>query len=224
MPKWLYKFEYKFRRFGIDNLMIYITGTMLAVYFSENLMRLPISGYLALDRAAVFRGEIWRLITFIFVPPQGQMIIWVLLWLYFYYFIGSSLENTWGSGKFTLFYVFGILGAIIAAMLTGYGDNMYLNLSMFLAFAALNPNYQILLFFVIPIKIKYLAYLDLLMLALSFIFGGWADKAAILLSLINLLLFFGDDFINWFKNWKQYGKQRRNFRKTMKRQRDIYGD
>lgn len=223
MPRWLNKLEYKFRRYGIDNLMLYVTGTMLAVYLAEELTRIPISWYLSLDRAAILRGQVWRLITFIFVP-QGDMILWVLLWLYLYYFIGSSLENTWGRSKFTLFYIFGIVGAIIGGMITGYGSNMYLNLSLFLAFAALAPDFQLMLFFVIPIKIKYLAYLDLAMLALSFIFSSWPVRAAILFSLANLILFFSDGFINKLRNWKQYGKQRRNFRKTMKNQRDIYGN
>lgn len=224
MPRWLSKLEYKFRRYGIDNLMIYITGSMLAVYFAENLLRKPISEYLALDRLAVLQGQVWRLITFVVVPPQGQNIIWVILLLYFYYFIGSSLENLWGRSKFTLYYIFGVIGAIIAGMLTGQGGNMYLNLSMFLAFAALAPDHQILLFLVIPIKIKYLAYFDLALLGVSLIFSDWAGRAAILFSFLNLLVFFSDDFINWFRNWKKYGKQRRNFRKTMKRQRDMYGN
>lgn len=224
MPKWLTRLEYRFRRFGIDNLMLYITGTMLAVYLAEGFLGLPVSEYLVLGRDAVFHGEVWRLITFIVVPPHNQNVFFVIISLYFYYFIGSSLENAWGSSKFTLFYIFGVVGAIIAAMLTGYGDNTYLNLSMFLAFAALAPNHQILLFFILPVKVKYLAYFSLALLGISFIFSGWSGKAAILLSFLNLALFFSDDFIDRFNNWKRYGKQRRNFRKTMKRQRDIYGN
>lgn len=222
MTKWINTLEYKFRKLGIDNLMIYITGTMLAVYLAENLTRLPISAFLALNRNLLFEGQIWRLITFIFVPPQN-MILWVLLSLYFYYFIGSSLENAWGSTKFTLFYIFGVLGAIIAAMITGYGDNMYLNLSMFLAFAALYPDYQVLLFFVIPVKVKILAYIDLAILALSFLSGSWPVKAAIIASLLNLLLFFGDNLWSKLRDYFKYGKQRRNYRKSMKRNRDMYG-
>lgn len=224
MPRWLSKLEYKFRGWGIDNLMIYITGTMLAVYLAENLMRTPISQYLTLDRASILQGQVWRLITFVFVPPQNSMILWVALWLYLYYFIGSSLENTWGKTKFTMFYLFGVIGAIIGAMISGEGHNMYLNLSMFLAFAALAPDMQLMLFLLIPVKIKYLAYLNIAMLAFSFIFSDWPTRAAIFFSFANLILFFSDDFLDKWRNWKRYGKQRRNFRKSMKNQRDMYGN
>lgn len=222
MTKWMNKLEYKFRRFGIYNLMIYITGTMLAVYLAENLTRLPISSALSLNMNMVFSGQVWRLVTFVFVPPNN-MILWVFVTLYFYYFIGTSLENAWGSSKFTLFYLFGVVGAIIAALISGYGDNMYLNLSLFLAFAATYPDQELLLFFVLPIKVKYLAYVDLAILLLSFISGSWTVKAAIAFSLLNLLLFFGDDIFRKAHDFIKYGKQRRNFRKSVKRNKDMYG-
>ncbi len=223
MTRWLNKLEYRFRRFGIDNLIIYITGTMLAIYLAENVTKLPISALLSLDMARVLRGEVWRLITFV-VVPRFDMILWVLLELYFYYWIGSSLENTWGTTKFTLFYVIGIIGAIIAAIITGYGTNRFLNLSMFLALAALDPNREILLWMVIPVKMKILALIDIVFIALMFFSGGWSVKASIIASLLNLILFFGDNLLDWLRNYKKYGAQRRNFRKSMKRNRDMYGN
>jgi membrane associated rhomboid family serine protease len=222
MSKWIYKLEYRFRRFGVDNLMIYLTGTMLAVYFAENLTRLPISGFLFFNRDLILQGQVWRLVTFLFLPPRNGMILWVLLALYFYYFIGNSLESVWGKTRFTMYYLCGALGAILAGFITGYGENMYLNLSMFLAFAALFPNHEIMLFFVLPVKVKYLAYLDAALLLLAFLTGGWAVKAAIVASLINLLLFFGDNFINWLKDWKRYGKNRLNFRRNARQNRDYW--
>lgn len=222
MTKWLYKMEYRFRKLGIDNLMLYITGTMLAVYLTENLTGLAVSNFLYLSRGLVLQGQVWRLITFIFLPPNSGMILWVLLGLYFYYFIGNSLENVWGRTRFTIFYLFGIIGAIAAALITGYGTNMYLNLSMFLAFAALFPDYQIMLFFVLPVKVKYLAYIDAAILFLSFISSDWPGKAAILASVINLLIFFGDNFVNWLKDWKRYGKNRLNFRRNARSNQDYW--
>ncbi len=220
MSKWIARLEYKFRRLGIDNLMLYITGTMLAIYVADNLTRnmtsVSISGLLELSMPLVFRGQIWRLITFLFVPIRNDMILWVLLSLYFYYFIGSTLENVWGRTRFTMFYFFGYIGALLAALITGYGHNMYLNLSLFLAFAAVFPDHQILLFFILPVKMKYLAYIDAALLLLSFFASGWDGKAAIIASFLNLLLFFGDNFINWLRNLKRYGRQRMNFRRSMR--------
>ncbi|MCL2033242.1 MAG: rhomboid family intramembrane serine protease [Oscillospiraceae bacterium] len=223
MNKWLTRLEYKFRRFGIDNLMIYITGTMLFVYLAENLMRLPVSRLISLNIPAVMTGEVWRLVTFIFVPPQNSP-LWVLVTLYFYYIIGTSLERTWGSVKFTLFYVIGVIGAIIAAIISGVGTNTYLNLSLFFAFAILFPEHQILLFFVLPVKVKWLGYMYALFLGFALLVGSWTERAAVVMSLLAIIVFFGDIIINKIKNYKRYGKQRRNFRNSMKRQRDIYGD
>ena len=223
MNKWLTKLEYKFRRFGIDNLMIYITGTMLLVYLAENLMRLPISGLISLSIPAVMRGEVWRLVTFIFMPPQNS-ILWVLVTLYFYYIIGTSLERTWGSARFTLFYVIGVIGAIIAAIISGNGTNTYLNLSLFFAFAILYPEHQILLFFVLPVKVKWLGYMYAAFLGFALFVGSWTERAAVVMSLLAIIVFFGDIIINKIKDYKRYGKQRRNFRNSMKRQRDMYGN
>lgn len=223
MSRWLDKLEYKFRRLGIENLMIYITGTMLVVYLAENLLRMPVSNLIALYWPAVMQGQVWRVLTFIFVPPQNT-VIWVLFTLYFYYFIGNSLENVWGSTKFTLFYAIGVIGAILAAVITGVGTNMYLNLSLFLAFAILFPDHQVMLMFVLPVKVKWLGYIDAAFLAFALIIGPWPQRAAVVASLLNLVLFFGDILIDRIQNYRKYGRQRRNFRRSMKRGRDMYGN
>ena len=87
-------------RLGIPNLMIYITATMLFVFAIEYIFRYPITQYLYFNRALLFQGQIWRLITFIIIPTSSSSVIMVLISLYFYYFIGSSLENAWGPPNF----------------------------------------------------------------------------------------------------------------------------
>ena len=111
---------------------------------------------------------------------------------------------------------------VIAAFFTGYGTSTYLNLSLFLAFAFLFPDHEILLFFFFPIKMKYLAYVDWILFAVQLIFGDWSTKAAIIASLINFFLFFGGDLIRFVKNQKKYGAQRRNFRREMKNNQNRY--
>ena len=101
-------------------------------------------------------GEVWRLFTFVFIP-QSTSPLGLVLTLYFYYLIGNTLENTWGDFQFNVYYLCGMLGAILAAALTGYGTSYYINLSLFFAFAMLYPDFQVLLFFIIPIKMKYMA-------------------------------------------------------------------
>lgn len=216
--KWLYKLQRKFGRFGIDNLMIYITATMLAVFALQMVLGLArgidLSSWLVLDRARLFAGEAWRLVTFIFLPPATSL-IWILISLYFYYFIGNSLENEWGAFSFTVYYLFGVIGAIVAALISGYGNNTYLNLSLFFAFAQLYPNHEILLFFFLPVKIKYLAYLNWALFAYSFIIGTWSTRAAILASLVNFFIFFGPSFISRIRENRMYSARRRQFRRDM---------
>lgn len=208
---WLNKLERKYRRYAIHDLMLYITSTMLVVYVFEFVIRgFSVTRYLALIPSLVMQGQIWRLITFIFVPPNAS-IIGILLILYFYYFIGGALQRTWGDFKFNVYYLFGILGTIIASMLTGsFGTSTYINLSLFLAFAALYPENEVLLFFVIPMKIKYLAYLDWAIFAITLLTGSMSEKAAVVASLVNFFIFFGPDYIKSYKQKQRYKEFKRN--------------
>ena len=110
----------------------------------------------SLNGAAVMHGEVWRLLTFVFIP-QSTSPLGLVLTLYFYYLIGNTLENTWGDFQFNVYYLCGMLGAILAAALTGYGTSYYINLSLVFAFAKLYPDFQVLLFLLIPRKMKDMA-------------------------------------------------------------------
>ncbi len=125
--------------------------------------------------------------------PRARARSFIFFTLYFYYLIGTALENRWGSRRFNLYYLIGILGADLGGMLTGYGTSHYLNLSLFLAFACLYPDFEILLFFVLPVKIKYIAYLDAAYLAYRLFFLSWAGRGSVLLSFLPFFLFFGED-------------------------------
>lgn len=202
-------------RFSIPNLMTYVVGGM-AICFVLNMFGLNVYAWFGLSRSAIFRGEIWRLVTFIFLPNTSSIISLVFS-LYFYYLIGNALQGQWGTSRFTAFYLFGVIGTIIACLITGSASNTYLNLSLFLAFAAVYPNYQILLFFFIPIKVKYLGIADLIYLVYLLIIGTWPMRAAILFSLLNIILFMGGDMINTLRDESKYWKTRRNFKRTMRR-------
>lgn len=209
--KWLYKLEYKYGRFCIPNLMLYIVIGQAFVYLADMFTYGAFSGFLTLYWPGVLQGQVWRLLTFIFVPQSGSMLS-LLISLYFYYFIGSTLENAWGSFKFNVYYLCGILGAILAAIITGMGFNMYLNLSLFFAFAVLFPDMQVLLFFIIPIKVKYMALFSGALYLFYIIIGSWAVRASIVASLLNFFLFFGGNFINTVKQELRYRKTRNAWR------------
>lgn len=203
-------------RLAIPNLMTYVVAAMGAVYVLGMLMpSANLYGMMALTRSGLMRGQLWRLVTFALIPPSSS-IVWILFSLYFYWMIGSALENAWGSSRFTLFYLTGMLGGVLSALITGYADNSYLNMSLFLAYAALNPDHQVMLFMILPVKIKYLAIADAALYLIAFITGGWAARVMILLSLANVLLFLGGDIINAVRREARYYKTRRNFRRTMR--------
>lgn len=209
---WLNKLERKCGRFAIPNLMMIVIIGQGMIFLADMLN--PAMGLISkfsLIWPLVMQGEIWRVFTFIFIPSTTNLLGLVLM-LYLYYLIGHTLENEWGDFKFNVYYLCGILGAILAAVLTGYGINAYLNISLFLAFATIYPEHQLLLFFVIPVKMKYLAFMAGVYYLLMLLVGDWATKASIVLSLANFLIFFGGDFIRHVKQEIKYSKTRRAWR------------
>lgn len=210
--KWVYRLERKFGRFYIPRLMLVIIAGQAMVYLASQLSpAIQLISRLSLVWPAVMRGEVWRLVTFVFIP-QTTSPFGLILSLYFYYLIGNTLENTWGGFRFNVYYLCGMLGAILAAAVTGYGTGYYINLSLFFAFAALYPDFQVLLFFFLPVKMKYLALVSGALCLIDLLFGSWSARAAIVLSLVNFLLFFGGDFLKTVRQELRYRKTRRAWR------------
>lgn len=169
--KWLDTLERKFDRFSIGNLMQYICLTMAALYiFAAIQPNVPIFSLIALSPYRIMQGQIWRLVTFIFMPPSSGLFAFVAI--YFYYWLGQNLEYYWGTTRFNLYYLFGMIGAIIAAFITNStGTSDYLNLSLLLACAALFPDTEVLFMFLIPMKMKWLGIIDAVLL-------GWLLSSA----------------------------------------------
>lgn len=211
--------ERKLRRYAISDLMKYIVigqGIVFALLYIWPTLGYQLYSLITLTRTGLMRGQIWRLVTFVFVPPSSSP-IFILFALYFYYMIGVGLENQWGKVKFNLYYLVGMLGSIIAALITGYADNTFLNLSLFFAYAALYPDEQVLLFMILPIKMKYLALVDAALYLYYFIVGTASMRITIVLCLLNVALFLGGDIINTIRRESKYWKTRYNFRKAMRK-------
>ena len=201
--KWLDKLERKFGHLAIKGLMIYIIGLTAFVFFLGMIDR-GIEVKLMLIPQLVMRGEVWRLFTYLFIPPTYS-VFWILFTLYFYHMIGSALENEWGSFRFNIYYLIGMIGTTAAAFFTGIGTTgLYLNLSLFLAFARIYPDYQILLFFFFPVKVKYLAWLQWAFIAITVLtVRDPGQKVAALVSIINYFVFFGKDIVTGAKASRQ---------------------
>jgi len=214
---WLQKLDYKYGRKAIRNLMSIIVFGMALVFLADLVMSVQagstLSAMLVFDRDAIFAGQIWRLISFVFIPPNSS-ILFIILSLYFYWLMGSAMEDEWGSFKFDVFYLCGVLGSVLAGLITGYATNNYLNMSLFLAFALLFPEFKINLFFVLPIKVKYLAYLDAAYLFVLLLISSWQGKVALLVALLNIAIFFWRDFVDGTKRIVRKIKWKRNSRKA----------
>lgn len=220
---WLDKLERRFGRFAIRNLMTYIVVMNGLVYaLTYNQYGGMILGKLVLIPQLVLQGEVWRLITYIFIPPQTSL-FWILFTLYFYYMIGNALEHEWGSFRFNIYYFTGILATTAAAFLTGFiATPVYLNLSLFLAFARIYPDFEILLFFVIPVKIKYLAMLNWVFITFTVITGPLPAKLFAVISIINYFLFFGKDILGRTKTSRQVYQRRQQFKTVLPKDFTIH--
>lgn len=188
-------------RFGVPNLILYVVVANVAVYLLDRFSNASLSNLLYFSLDAVMRGQIWRLVAFVLIPDAGGPLS-LLISCYFYYWIGTTLERRWGTAKFSCYYLGGmvltLLGTVLASLAVGasvplYGAS-YVNFAMFLAFAAMWPDAQVLLFFIIPIKIKYLAYLDLAFFAWNIvrylIAGAWYFAVIPIMALLNFVIFF----------------------------------
>ena len=210
---WINKLERKYSRWAIKNLMYYIVFLNAVIFV---LILIDDTGsvvpLLTLDPSLVLQGEIWRLVSYVFIPPRTFSLFFIFFVLYFYYMVGTALEQTWGSFKFNLYYLVGMLGTTAAAFITGGGATaVYLNMSLFLAFAYIYPNFEILLFLLVPVKVKYLAWVYWFFIGSTLLTGPVPTKITALVSLANFLLFFGGDIYKNIKRRQQVQRNRKKF-------------
>ncbi len=187
----LSRIEQRLGFLSVEHLPIYIVSAQALLYL-WCWVNPGDAHLLLLDPVAVrYAGEYWRLLTFLFVTPL-QNPLFAFFFLYLLYIYGSALENTWGSFAFTLFYLTGAIATLVAGFLFGgYNGAFYLNTTIFFAFAALHPNFELALFFILPIKIKWMALFTWILLIYEMWRSPMYGRMAILVSMLNYFLFFG---------------------------------
>ena len=210
------KFEKKFGKYAIPDLTLVLIMCYVAGYVIEMMGRASntyLLGFLTLDPYRILHGQIWRLVTWVIVPPESLGIFTIIM-LFFYYSLGTTLERTWGTYRYNVYIFSGMLFTIIGSFLCMgvvylmYGSlpteiasayfykgsyafsTYYINLSIFLAFAATYPDMQVLLMFVIPVKMKWMGILDAVLMLYYVIKGGVFTRFAIIASLLNFVLYF----------------------------------
>jgi hypothetical protein len=208
----LNKLERHFGWIAIGNLPLYVVSAQAILYLWA-MVNPGQEALLTMEPNLVRAGEYWRVFTFLFLVPFSHP-LWAALYLYFQFICGQALENEWGSFRLTVFYLTGAIGCIAAAFIAGYDLQaaFYLNETVFLAFAALYPDFQILLFFILPIRIKWIAWISWARIAYGIFGAPWLLKLAILVSLSNYILFFSAGHARWVVDFVQRKVRRHKYR------------
>ena len=188
MNNWLNRLERKYGRYGIPNLTNILVAGQILVLAIELFVDRTISFWLGLSRSLLLQGQVWRMISFIFIPFSGGSILSVVL--------------------------SGVLGTVLGCLLTGVTASTYcLSLSLLLAFAMLYPEVQLLLFFVIPIRVKYFGVFAAVLWVFSFLGASLPGKLDYLLSMLNVWLFFAPMAYRSLRAWVRREQWKRKNRR-----------
>lgn len=190
------KLERRFGRFAIPNLTVsLIIGQLLVLAMIASGQFDP--SRMALIPGRVLDGEIWRVFTFLFLPPFRMHWIFLAFAWYIFFLMGTALEQHWGNFRYTLYLMIAWIATVAVSFLAPGAPttNGFIFASVFLAFAFLNPNFELMLMLVLPIKIKWLALVMWVFYGLTLLLAPWPAKLAVLASVSNFLVFFGKDVV-----------------------------
>ena len=198
MDSLLTNLERRFGRFAPSNLTLWMVGLQAAAYIVIKL-RPEAAGDFVLAPAAVAQGEVWRLATFLFLPWQvgGGILgpVWMVFAMMMLYTVGNSLEAAWGSFRYDAFLLLAALATVGSSLVFGGVTNQFILTSLWLAFAVEFPNYEILLFFILPVKMKWLGLLGGASLVWQLVQGSLADRVGIVVAMTAFFLFCGQTLL-----------------------------
>ena len=213
----------KLESYAIPNLSLYLIicyGIGYVLQYMSDALSVPLTYYLQLDPFLILKGQIWRLVTWVLIPPEESNVLFVVIMLYLYYSLGNLLERMWGTYKFNAYIFSGIgftiLGSFVVALFCkiigvqpyylgnmlvymldngtlvhfGVFSTYYINMSIFLACAATIPDVQVMLMFLFPIKVKWLGIIYGVILLINCIQGGFVTWIVVGFSLMNFLVYF----------------------------------
>lgn len=232
---WFYRFKFKYQRFAIPNLAVYASICFAVGYLliSTNIGADFYIRWLAFTPRQVLHGQIWRIFTAIVYPPNiGGSVIWAVLSILIYYSFASSVESMMGEFEYNIYFfgsiLVGEIGALIYYFITGVNMPfipMYTHFAVFMALAILYAEAQVLLFFFIPIKIKYLALFEIAIYIYNFLVGSLYTKISIIAAFIPVIIFYNltsssnggtgniiKDIKRSFENRKRQNDWRNNWR------------
>lgn len=202
--KFIDQLEQRYGRFAVKNLTMFLIaaqciGLAMSLTMRDQFDKIP------LQMSLVKQGEFWRLGTFFFMPVTDHPLFF-FFGAYLFYLMGTTLEANWGDFRFNLYILIATLGTYVAGLI--FPDqpltNAFIDSSVFLAFAYLYPGFVIMMFFILPVQIKWLALLTWLGYGYTLLFLPWPAKAMVLAAVANFFLFFGHEIF-----WRAYHHKRR---------------
>jgi membrane associated rhomboid family serine protease len=203
------KLERRFGFLGVPGLIRIVIG-LTALVWVLVFLNPDFRFALDLDPAQIVRGQIWRLITYIFLPQTFSL--WVILALWFLWYIGEGLERAWGAFRLTLYFLVGMIGTTVAAFFFGaHFSNGMLIASLFFAFARFYPDQVIYILFVLPAKIKWIAWATAAFLVAKFVVGPMSYRMALVAAFANYLIFFGPEILREVRHRGEVSQRRRRF-------------
>lgn len=193
------KFSYEHPRFGIPGLMKYVAIANI-VFWLVGMVNPVLANYLVFSPYHILHGQVWRLVTFALMPAGSGVLTFIAV--YFYYWIGSTLEQYWGTPQFNIYFFSGIILTVLYGFIIYFATGInigvtaeYVYLSMFFSFAALFPDMQVLLFFIIPVKMKWLALVDAIFFVLSVVTSSFPVNLLPVVAILNFFIFCGGDLL-----------------------------
>ncbi|MBC2605081.1 hypothetical protein [Pelagicoccus albus] len=200
------KLERKLGFLAFNNLTLYLIIGQVAMFGLSSLSpnRIGVLSSLVFTWDRFLSGEFWRIATFMLIPGQSHWIWLVFAWMVFY-MMGTFLESHWGAFRYNLFVLTAAVGALLAGLVAPYYpvSNFYIGLSITFGFAYLNPNYELRIYFILPVKVKWIAVFIAAVTLARFFQVGLFEKALIAGSLINFPIFFGRDIISSLRSKKK---------------------
>jgi hypothetical protein len=208
---WIDRVDAKFGRYAVPNLTVFLIAGQVLAFLANSAPGLEGSAVLKniqLEPDKVLQGEWWRLITFLFAPPTTNVLFAFFFW-YLFYLMGATLEANWGAFRYNLYLLLGYVASIVMAFVASFAaglpgqvaSNGYLYGTVFLAFARLYPDFTISIFFLLPVKVKWLAMLQWIIYGVTMISPAtWLERGMVVAAVFNYLAFFGHDILHGMKH------------------------
>ena len=215
----LTRLENKIGHWAIPGLLRYVAA-LNALCFVLLKINPHFLNFLILDRTSLLHGEVWRLFTYILIPSLGGLFPdWFTMAFYVLYlfWVGDGLEQALGAFRLNAYYLLGMVGTTIAALISN-GDpaGFMLNTTLLLAFARFYPDTTILFMFVLPVKVRWIAWFSGALILYSLFVSGWAHRFATFAALLNYFIFFGREIIHDARTRREFGERRARFEKQMR--------